>query len=435
MKVAVIGSGISGLVAAHHLHREHDITVFEAARHVGGHTHTVDVDLDGREYAIDTGFIVYNELNYPVFSALLAELGVATQASDMSFSVRREDTGFEYRGGGGSVLGGLLVQKRNALRPGFWRMLRGIEHFHREARALIEQDPGTAANGETLAEFLQRGAFPRETVEQYVVPMGASIWSSSRENLARFPARFFVEFLDNHRMLQVRGRPQWRVVQGGSARYVEALTRPFAERILTETPVLQIRRSSEAGRPGRRGIELTLPRGERRSFDRVVVATHSDQALKLLADADPAEREILGALPYQANSAVLHTDTRLLPRRRRAWAAWNYHLCPEREEPVAITYNMNILQGLGPEVPYTFLVSLNRDDAIDRSKVLREIAFEHPLYTVAGAAAQQRRLEIQGRRGTYFAGAYWGHGFHEDGAASGLEVVQRFRADHAEAAA
>lgn len=411
MKIAIIGTGIAGNVAAYHLNREHDITVFEAGDHAGGHTHTHAIEQDGQSYNVDTGFIVFNDWTYPNFIALLDELGVPSQESAMSFSVRAEDSGIEYNG---TSLNTLFAQRRNLLRPSFLRMIRDILRFNREAPALL----ASAGDDITLGDYLAAQRYSRAFIEHYIIPMGAAIWSTDAQNMQRFPARYFVRFFHNHGMLSVDQRPQWRVIQGGSARYVEKLTAPFRERIRLRTPVEWIRRLPGQVLVKARGIEV-----ER--YDQVFLACHSDQALALLTDASAAEREVLGAIPYQENEAVLHTDTRLLPRRKLAWAAWNYHVLPQVRERVALTYNMNMLQGLNAPTP--FLVTLNHSAAIDPAKIIKRIRYHHPLYTRAGVAAQARQAEINGALNTYFCGAYWRFGFHEDGVVSALNALEHFR--------
>jgi len=415
-RVAIVGSGISGLVAAHLLHPDHAVTVFEAGAYVGGHTNTVDVG----GTPVDTGFIVYNERTYPNFTRLLAQLGVPTQPSSMTFSVRCERTGIEWNG---TNLNTLFAQRRNLLRPRFLRMVRDILRFNREApRAL---DNGVAAL--PLGEFVARGGYSRPFVEHYLLPMGSAIWSMPERRLLAFPTGFFVRFFHNHGMLSVDDRPEWRVVQGGSREYVKKLVAPFRDRIRLNTPVHSVRRFDDrvevhaglARRSGA-GAEAGDAFG---TFDEVVLACHSDQALRLLAEPTEAEREILGALPYQGNRAVLHTDTRLLPRTRRAWAAWNYHARGERDAPVGVTYNMNILQSLRTDA--TYCVSLNRDEAVAAESVVRSIDYEHPVYSTGGVRAQARHGEINGSNRTRFCGAYWGYGFHEDGVVSALRATGR----------
>ncbi len=413
MSIAIIGTGISGLVAAHHLHKAHDITLFEANDYVGGHTATVTVAQDGRSYDVDTGFIVFNDWTYPNFIALLDELDVASQPSAMSFSVRCEQTGLEYNG---TSLNTMFAQRRNLMRPSFLKMIRDILRFHREAPATI----GDASAPATLGEFLKERSYGRRFVEHYLVPMGSAVWSTDPERFLQIPLRFFVSFFQNHGMLSVDERPQWRVVRGGSRRYVDAITRPFTDRIRLSTPVVAVARTAS-------GVDVRTAAGSQR-FDHVVFATHSDAALRLLRDPSPDERDILRALPYQSNDVVLHTDQTLMPRVRRAWAAWNYHVQPDTSR-ATVTYNLNILQSLPSHAP--FLVTLNRTGAIAPDKVLRRFTYDHPLFTTESIAAQQRWSEISGSRNTHYCGAYWFNGFHEDGVNSALRVVRALEPVHA----
>jgi len=413
MRVAVVGTGIAGNVAAWHLSREHELAVFEAGSHVGGHTHTHEVEQAGRTYRVDTGFIVYNDWTYPNFIRLLDTLGVESQPSSMSFSVRDEASGLEYNG---TTLNTLFAQRRNLVRPSFLRMIRDILRFNREAPALLQQ----AGAGPTLGDYLAAGGYSRQFIDHYIVPMGAAIWSTAPDLVQSFPAEFFVRFFHNHGMRSVDERPQWRVIRGGSASYVEKLTAPFRDRIRLHTPVEWVRRLP--------GQVLVKARGhEVESFDAVFLACHSDQALQLLADPSHAEREVLGAIPYQRNEAVLHTDSRLLPRKRRAWAAWNYHVPAVSRPLVALSYNMNILQSL--DAPEPFMVTLNHSEAIDPEKIVKRIAYDHPLFTPRGVAAQARHREVNGALGTYFCGAYWRNGFHEDGVVSALSALEHFTGD------
>ena len=409
MKIAIIGSGIAGNVAAHRLHKEHEITVFEAGAHVGGHTHTHEIDSHGERYAIDTGFIVFNDWTYPNFIALLSELGVESQASVMSFSVRNEASGLEYNG---TTINTLFAQRSNLLRPSFYRMLRDIVRFNREAPALLASSTDIA-----LGDYLAAHHYSSEFIGDYLVPMGAAIWSTDPARMLAFPARFFVRFFENHGMLSVDARPQWRAIRGGSARYVDKLVAPFRGRIRLNTPVESVRRMRDCVLVKARGAEA-------QRFEHVFLACHSDQALGLLADATPLERQILGAIPYQENEAVLHTDTSMLPHARRAWAAWNYHVVRESSERVALTYNMNILQSLAARE--TFCVTLNHSERIAPAKIIKRLVYHHPLFTPAGVAAQKRQHEINGQQRTYFCGAYWRFGFHEDGVVSALDAVEHF---------
>jgi predicted NAD/FAD-binding protein len=403
MRIAIVGSGVSGLVAARRLHPRHDVTVFEADDRIGGHVHTWAVQRRGREYSVDSGFIVCNERNYPNFLALLSELGIRTQPSTMSFSVRHDGANLEYNG---SSLRQLFAQPTNAVRPRFLRMLAEVLRFNREApRRARRGGPGL-----TLGALLADGRYSASLRDWYLVPMGSAIWSLPASRVLEMPARFFVDFFDNHGMLSVDDRPLWRVVQGGSARYVEALAAPLRD---------LIRRRHRVGRVERFPGHVEV---DRERFDRVVLACHSDQALRMLADPLRAEREVLGALPYQANDVVLHTDTSLLPRRRVAWGAWNYRVKEDPAAPAVVTYNMSLLQSL--DAPETFCVTLNATDDIDSARVIGRVTYHHPVVTQAGVAARARRGEVSGPNRTHYCGAYWGNGFHEDGVVSGLDVVR-----------
>ena len=409
MRIAIVGSGISGLVCAHLLHPDHEITVFEAQERAGGHTHTHDLQQGGRRYAVDTGFIVFNEATYPGLVKLFRRLGVASQASTMSFGVRNERTGLEWNG---SSLGQIFAQRRNVVNPSFLRMIRDLLRFRREARELLAGD----GQGPTLGGYLEDRGYSRAFAEDCLLPMGAAIWSADPARMREFPARRFVRFFENHRFLEAC-QPQWRVVQGGSRRYVEALTAPFRERIRLRTPVEAVRRYSDR-------VEVAPAGGPAERFDQVIVATHSDQALRLLADPTPAEREILAAIPYQQNEVVLHTDDSVLPRLPRARGGWNVLVPRQERGRVSVTYDMNRLQGLDARPGYR--VSLNLEAAIDPARVLRRLDYQHPVFTTAGDEAQRRHGELLGANRTWFAGAYWGQGFHEDGLQSALAVCRRF---------
>lgn len=405
MKIAIIGSGISGLTAAHLLHARHDLTVYEAGDYIGGHAHTVDVEFAGERQAIDTGFIVFNDWTYPNFIALLDELEVPSNATSMSFSIHCDRTGLEYCG---SNLNGLFAQRSNLFRPGFYRMLRDILRFNREAPRQIVQD----AEETLIGDYLRSEGYGCEFVEQYLLPMGSAIWSCPAGQFERFPLRFIVEFFRNHGLLNLFRRPTWRTIRGGSRVYVNALSRPFRDRIRLQTPVKAvIRRGS--------GVSV-LTRGEPEVFDHVIFACHADQALRLLADATITERELLGAFPYESNVVILHTDTHLLPRSRRAWAAWNYHIPLEKSDKATLTYNMNILQRLSST--QTFCVTLNEEARIDPSKVLFRQIYHHPIFSLRRHEAQSRHGELLGANRTSYCGAYWGNGFHEDGVQSARAV-------------
>jgi predicted NAD/FAD-binding protein len=417
MRVAIVGSGIAGLTVAHHLHRDHEVTVYEAGTHAGGHVHTHDVELGGRGYAVDSGFIVFNQRTYPRFVELLDGLGVESRATEMSFSVACGRSGLEYNG---RSLDTLFAQRGNLARPAFWGMLRDILRFNRQAPALVRGELAPVRLGELLA----RGGYGAMFRDYYLLPMAAAIWSTDPQRVLDFPARFFVGFCMNHGLLSIADRPAWRVIRGGSRAYVERLVAPFRERVRLRTPVLGLARG-----PGH--VDLCLADGRAR-HDAVFLACHSDQALALLEDPTPAEREVLSAIPYQANQAVLHTDARLLPRRPRARAAWNYRMPDGPGGRVSVTYDMNLLQGLG--APEPLCVTLNPAEPIDPDRVIARMTYHHPLFTAAGVAAQARHREIDGTRGTYYCGAWWRNGFHEDGVVSALDTLGHFEADrrHAE---
>ena len=417
MKIAIIGTGISGNVAAWHLNRDHDITVFEAGSYVGGHTNTIDVDTPDGPLPIDTGFIVFNDRTYPNFVRLLQELDVPSRASDMSFAVRGDSQGVEYNG---SNLNGLFAQRMNLLRPSFHRMLRDILRFNREAPGLLgSENPDTS-----LGEYLRINGYNREFIDHYLVPMGAAIWSAEPRMLLRMPARFFVRFFHNHGLLSLEDRPQWRVIRGGSREYVSRLVAAHRHRIRLNCPVLSVTRLPD------RVIVRTEGFGAEK-FDAVFLACHSDQALQLLTDPSRAEREVLGAIRYQHNEAVLHTDGSLMPRRRRAWASWNYRLPTRSDEFVTLTYHMNRLQGLRTSRDY--FVTLNSTHSIRETDVIRRIGYRHPVFTRSAVDAQSRKHEIDGANRTYFCGAYWRYGFHEDGVVSALSALRRFEEDQKDA--
>ena len=407
MKVAIVGAGVSGLVAAHLLHREHEITGFEAGDKPGGHANTVRVDTADASHDVDTGFVVFNDRNYPRFERLLAELGVAWQPSDMSFSVADEHGDFEYSA---TSVSGLFAKRAHLVSPRFHRMVADVVRFQRAARDLLSNghDP-------SLADWLEEQRFSRAFVERLIVPQASAVWSADPRQMSTFPARFLAAFFDNHGMLELRGRPRWRTVRGGSRRYVDAIVRPWRERLRLSTPVRAIERHDD-------GVTVRPAGGEPERFDEVVLACHADQALAMLADASDREHEVLGAFPYQPNEAVLHTDRTLLPRRRRAWASWNYHLLDEPAGATTLTYHMNRLQSL--EADREVCVTLNRTEAIDPEQVVATFPYAHPVYTAAGQRAQARFEEISGQRRTHFCGAYWGWGFHEDGVVSGSRVAQ-----------
>ena len=428
MNIAIIGSGIAGNIIAHHLHKEHAITVFEANSHIGGHTHTHDIELMGKNYAVDTGFIVFNDRTYPHFMEMLDAQKVVWQPSQMSFSVRNELTGLEYNG---TTLNSLFAQRRNFFKPSFYGMIRDILRFNKQALALLESDSEIK-----LGDYLTQNNYKPAFINNYIVPMGAAIWSTDAAQMLDFPARFLVRFFHHHGMLTVNNRPQWLTITGGSARYVEKLTEDFKFKIKLNTPVASVQRLNNT-------VNIKLKNGIEQSFDYVFFACHSDQALKILGDdASVLEREILGAIPYQENTVYLHHDASLLPKRKLAWAAWNYHVAAkpsntksaelEQSNKVQVTYNMNILQNI--QSPEPILVTLNHTDFINPAKVIKRLTYTHPVFTLAGVAAQARHAEISGPNLTAYAGAYWLNGFHEDGVASALNALKHFKT-HTEQAA
>lgn len=406
MRIAVVGAGVSGLVAARALHLAgHEVTVFEAGEHVGGHTNTVRVEADSGAWNVDTGFIVLNDRNYPNFQRLLDELAVPTQAAPMSFGVSDGAGGFEWA----ARPLGVFARPAHAIDPRFHRMLVDLVRFNRDARALV----GLNGHGPTLRRFLADGRYSRYFVERFIVPQAAAIWSAHPDEIWSLPASFLAAFFDNHGALQLVGRPRWRSIPGGSARYVEALIAPFRDRLHVRAPVRAIRRGAD-------GVEIALDAGVER-VDEVVIATHSDQALAMLTDPTGAEDEVLGAIRYGANETVLHTDASLMPARRAAWASWNYHLgeAGAASGPM-VTYHMNRLQSL--DADRELLVTLNRTQAIDPGQVIRRLEYSHPVFTRVAVAAQRRWPEISGRNRTHYCGAYWRWGFHEDGVWSALRV-------------
>lgn len=409
--IAVVGSGIAGLASAWWLSERHRVTLFERNDYLGGHTHTHAVEVEGRSLAVDSGFIVFNAEHYPLLVSLFETLGVASQPTSMSFSVHDERSGLEYNA---TSMDGLFCQRRNLVSPRFWGMLRDLHRFHRDAPALLARDDA----GPTLGEFLAQGAYGEMFVRDHLIPMASALWSSPSGQILKFPARYLVQFMDNHQMLQVSGRTPWRVVKGGSARYVDALRARWRVEERLQCPVRSIRRSED-------GVWIESANGRER-YDQVVMACHSDQALALLGDADALEHAVLGAIRYQANEAVLHTDERLLPRNRKAWAAWNAHVPRQEEASCTVSYCMNILQNLDVDTP--LVVTLNRSHAIRAERILRVMQYAHPIHDHAMLRAQARRPELQGRRRTWFAGAYWGWGFHEDGIRSAHEVVRALEA-------
>jgi len=409
MRIAIVGGGISGLVAADRLHERHEITLFEAGTYLGGHTNTVTVERESGTWHIDTGFIVLNDRNYPRFRDLLDVAGVAVQPTHMGFSVRGEDEDFEFAG----TPRGVFCQRANLRRPAFWRMLADLRRFNAALRAL--RTVAGAGDQRSLAEFVRDEGYSRWFIDRLIVPQASAVWSADPAAMWSFPVRFLAEFFANHGMLGFRDRPRWQTVTGGAHRYVEAVSRPFADRIRLACPVATLVRDHD-------GVTLRTRDGASEDFDEAILACHADQALAILADPSPAERDLLGSFPYQRNEAVLHTDSALLPRRAAARQAWNYHLFAQPRPRSTVTYHMNHLQRL--DAPEDFCVSLNMTDRIDESKVIACFDYSHPVFTAAGVAAQARWREISGDRHTHYCGAYWGWGFHEDGVVSALRAVE-----------
>lgn len=411
-RIAVIGAGVSGLTAAWLLAEKHDVQIFEAADYAGGHTNTEQVEAGGRNWPVNTGFIVFNDWTYPNFIKLMDRLGVASEVSDMSFSVDCSTTGLQYNG---TSLNTLFAQRRNLFNLPFLKMVREILRFNKETRADLQA--GAISNEETLGEYLNRNGYSRYFRNYYIVPMGAAIWSAPEIVLEQFPIRFFLQFFNNHGMLSVDDRPTWRVISGGSAQYVSKMMDRLGEATHLNSPVERVSRDDT-------GVTV-LVKGESHRFDQVVFACHSDQALAMLADPTDSERDILGAIAYQNNDVVLHTDSRVLPDNRRAWAAWNYFIPGHSTEPVSVTYNMNILQNFH-EAPETFCVTLNRSQDIDPARIIKRFEYAHPVFTMDAVRAQERYDEIGNHNRTHFCGAYWFNGFHEDGVRSALRVTRAF---------
>jgi predicted NAD/FAD-binding protein len=409
MKIAIIGAGISGLTAAYYLNQHHQVSVFEAADKIGGHTATVDVDHNGQQLAIDTGFIVFNDWTYPNFIELMDELGVYSQPTEMSFSVRCDNTGIEY---GGNNLNTMFAQRRNIFRPTFHKMIKDILRFNREA--IRDLEAGSISETITLSEYLKANHYGEAFIYRYILPMGCAIWSASTEKMVDFPLLFFVRFFKNHGLLSVNNRPQWRVIKGGSRSYLDPLTKDFRDSIFTNSNIKRVRRLGDS-------VELVMADGEALVYDHVIFACHSDQALALLSDATLTESKALSAIPYQKNDVVLHTDETLLPRRRVAWSSWNYRLFDRFQARVVLTYNMNILQGIQSDT--TYCVTLNATQAIDESKIIRQFSYSHPVFSLDSVVAAGKIETINGSNNTWFAGAYLGNGFHEDGVVSGRQVA------------
>ncbi len=414
-KIAIIGTGISGLTCAHLLHRNNEITVYEANDYIGGHTATKQINDDGQIHSIDTGFIVFNDWTYPNFLKLLGALGVSYQPTEMSFSVVSDKANLEYNG---NNLNSLFAQRRNLLRPRFWRIVRDILRFNKACKAMVAEGRDTQAM--TLQDIIDELGLSNDFARYYILPMCAAIWSSTLEQTRRFPLAFFLQFFNNHGLLNITHRPQWFTIKGGSSTYIPPLVAPFKDRIKLSTPVACVEQ-------GEGHWWVTDKNGETNAFDHVVFACHSDQALKLLSKPTPAQQSVLGQIRYADNDVVMHKDTSILPTRKLAWASWNYRLKDENDEeqrPASVTYDMNILQRL--EASNTYCVTLNNSADIAQSKVLGQYNYAHPQFSPEMVKAQQRRAEICGIDNLHFCGAYWYNGFHEDGVRSALDVCDRF---------
>lgn len=415
MKIAIIGSGISGLSAAYLLHQQHEIKVFEKAPVIGGHTATKNIEVDGKQYAIDTGFIVYNDWTYPNFIRLMNELGVENQPTEMGFSVTANQGTYEYSG---TNLNTLFCQRKNLFNRFHLRMIKDILRFNKEA--ISDLDQGKLSESLTLGDYLKAHHYSQNFIDYYLVPMGCAIWSASTANMLEFPLLFFVKFFKNHGLLSVNNRPQWRVLKGGSRSYLPKITQGFHHLIQTNTQIACVKRALDSA-------TLVFQDNTQETFDQVIFACHSDQALALLETPTAAEQDILGAIAYKDNDVVLHTDQRLLPKHRSAWSSWNYLLDSTQQQSATLTYNMNILQGIKSE--HEFCVTLNATDKIDEDKVLGKYNYAHPVFTLDAIAAQAKRDDVSGQNRTWFCGAYWRNGFHEDGCLSGIQVARSLGAD------
>ncbi|WMN62141.1 FAD-dependent oxidoreductase (plasmid) [Pseudoalteromonas xiamenensis] len=408
-KIAIIGSGISGMTAAHCLREKYDVTLFEKNEYIGGHTATIDVEWKGESVAVDTGFIVYNDRTYPLFRKLMKRIGIEGQETQMSFSVRNMESGLEYNG---HTFATLFAQKRNLLSPKFWKLLKDIIRFNTLCKEMYSTDEFGGMS--TLGELLDKHRFNDFFQRHYILPMGAAIWSTSLNAMAKFELAFFIRFFYNHGLLDITNRPQWYVIPGGSKQYIEPLLGELKNKVELNSTIEAVTRTNE-------GVKLTFVNGVVRSFDHVVFACHSDEALNLLGDPTQEEKSILQGIPYTKNSVVLHTDIGMLPKRKKAWASWNYQLSPDLDAPASVTYQMNILQGL--KTKEQFCVTLNGESAIDKSKIIRTFSYSHPVFNKQSLLAQSRRSEINGQQNTFYCGAYWYNGFHEDGVRSAVDVA------------
>jgi uncharacterized protein len=412
MKIAIIGSGISGNTLAYHLNSNHQITLFESNSRVGGHSHTHEIEIFNQKLNVDTGFIVFNKKTYPHFLNLLHELKVPYENSAMSFSVKDSQKDFEYNG---TNLNALFAQRKNFISPTFYKMIKEILRFNKNSTLLLKNNEEIS-----LGEYLDREAYSDFFKKYYILPMGSAIWSSDVKTMMTFPAKFFVRFFDNHGMLNINDRPQWLTITGGSINYVKKLVSPFEEKIKLNSKIKSVERKNDH-------VAIQFhDRTER--FDWVFFACHSDEALKLIKSPTQDEKNVLKAIPYKDNEVILHFDERFMPRRKLAWAAWNYHVTEDSSSPVSLTYNMNILQNLKTNVPV--LVTLNPQEKIDKHKIIKKLSYAHPQYSLKSIEAQSKHHLISGVNRTSFAGAYWGNGFHEDGVKSAIDAIEQFNKVH-----
>jgi len=412
MKIAIIGSGISGNTLAYYLNSNHQITLFESNSRVGGHSHTHEIEISNQKVNVDTGFIVFNKKTYPHFINLLHELKVPYENSAMSFSVKDSQKDFEYNG---TNLNALFAQRKNLISLTFYKMIKEILRFNKNSTLMLKNNEEIS-----LGEYLNREAYSDFFKKYYILPMGSAIWSSDIKTMMAFPAKFFIRFFDNHGMLNVNDRPQWLTISGGSINYVKKLIAPFEGKIKLNTHIKFIDRKNDH-------VEIQFyDRAEK--FDWVFFACHSDEALKLIKSPTQNEKDILQSIPYTDNEVILHFDERFMPRRKLAWAAWNYHINQDSALPVSLTYNMNILQNLKINVP--ILVTLNPQEKIDKHKIIKKLSYAHPQYSLKSIEAQSKYHLISGVNRTSYAGAYWGNGFHEDGVKSAIDAIKQFNKVH-----
>ena len=410
MKLAIIGSGISGLTAAYLLSNGNTVDIYEAHNYIGGHVNTLPICLNEENYEIDTGFIVFNDRTYPNFNKLLNKINALSLPTSMSFSIKCEITGMEYNG---TSINGLFAQRLNFLRPSFILMVKDIFRFNRDAKIFLKY----SIEKITFGEFLKRGMYSKSLINNYALPMASAIWSSNTKIIENADFRFFAQFFENHGMLNLNDRPQWRVIKGGSRQYILRLIKSFNNKIRINSSVDKIIRKDQ-------GVEVIVNKQNKELYDRVIIATHSDQALKMIENPSKAEKQILGAINYQTNVAHLHSDCSVLPKKRNAWASWNYFKPNKQKDETTVTYYMNMLQNL--DMPKDICVSLNMEEYIDPNKVIKKIIYEHPVFTSDAILAQKRHKEIDGKDKIHFCGAYWGSGFHEDGLNSALSVCEYF---------